>query len=819
MAIASESRPKSPLIVGRAPQYAVYDWYLNLKTQVLECDDEAKSLFLEDSSTPLTAKALFELLPKSQTKVVKQAFQSALNSGERTYTHCCLLSATSLFIYVEIVIDRVSAFELRGTISPCLNIGSRQEAAEVFYSVFENAHHGIVVTDAETRILACNRHFESMTGYLRNELVGLKTQIFSAGKHSETYYQQLWQKLANNGYWNGTILSRRSDGSVFPQDLTIHEVNPGNGNRYYVGFSSDLSSALDRIEDIESGGIDLLTQLPSKDTFVEQLSEACCDVDAGQGVVVLVIQPDFPTGDSREIKRQFASYLKESTKVLCCGYIGHNCFVVTLAYSYQQPNQIVANISRSITQLFHSFKHAQTSVATALKNGISGVSVLSVDATTPSQLVSHAYQALLELHSGQSRRINFYDRNIHVQVERKKALEEHVLKSLEAGEIEVYYQPIVDIANNRIDKFEALCRFPSEGGLDATTQELVAMVEELDKVVQLDDLVFSRALQHLPDLQNLFGSHVKLSINRSLNTSAALGPILKNAALMIDEAGISLDAITLEFTESAYFEGDEENKQLLGLLREGGVKIAVDDFGTGSTSFQYLKECYFDILKIDRAFIQDLTFESRQYYIVQALISLAKRLDLEVIAEGVETEQELQILVSLGVDYIQGYYFSKPMPLLQLQQVENYCQQKVAVSEVKADSIVHMVEHSHHVDAGDPLSLIYQYFSEGFNDYLPVVDEKVCVGYIDRASMNLHLTPNMGTDHETSKEHDYWNKPANRVMLPIKTAIAWDLPQSKVSEMVAQKAPFPWVLVDDLGHFKGIVSSTAVLSLLNNSVT
>jgi len=124
---------------------------------------------------------------------------------------------------------------------------------------------------------------------------------------------------------------------------------------------------------------------------------------------------------------------------------------------------------------------------------------------------------------------------------------------------------------------------------------------------------------------------------------------------------------------------------------------------------------------------------------------------------------------------------------------------------VKADSMVHLVEHSHHVDAGEPLSLVYQYFADGFNDYLPVVEDKVCVGYIDRANMNLHLTPNMGTDLESNKENAYWHKPANRLMLPVKTKVAWDTAQSEITRLVAQATPFPWILVDEQGLFKGIV--------------
>lgn len=821
MAMAVDSKRQQQQSEKLVSNYAVYDWYLNLKTQMLECDDEAKILLVGDASKTITAKVLFELLPHSQRKVVKEAFQTALYTGERNYTHCCLLNAVNLFVYVEIVIDKVSAHELKGTISPCLNLASKQHAAEIFYAVFENSHHGVIVTDAETRILACNHRFESLSGYLRNEVVGLKTQILNAGQHSSAYYKQLWERVAVDGYWNGTILSRRADGSVFPQELTIQKVQPSSKETYFVGLCSDLSGQLDRIEDIESGGIDLLTQLPSKETFVDHLAEACRLSEAGQGIVVLALQPKFPLGATQETKRQFASYLKDNTRVICSGYIGHDCFVVTLAYQYQHPTQLVAGIGRAITKLFHSFKHAQVPVATALKEGISGVSVYNIDANNPSQLVSHAYQALLELHSGQSRRINFYDRKIHNQIERKKALEEHVLRTIEQGKIEVYFQPIVDLAHQRIDKFEALCRFPVIEGLDATTQELIGVVEDLDKVVQLDDIVMQSAVQQLPELQSLFGAHIKLSVNRSLKTSVELLEILERSATILDKEGVEPEQITLEFTESAYFETDESNRNMLMLMREAGVKIAVDDFGTGSASFSYLTECDFDVLKIDRAFIQNISYQSRQYYIVKALIQLAQRLELEVVAEGVESEEELQVLTSLGADYIQGYYFSKPLPLEQLKQVDNFCQFNRPTAELSSDSLAHLVEHSHHVDAGEPLSLIYQYFADGENDFLPVVEDKVCVGFIDKEHMNLHLTPSMGTDLESNKESAYWHKPANRLMSPVVTTLHWSTAQNQIPHLVGEGKSFPWVLIDEQGHFKGIVGPRAALEYManNNSVT
>ena len=801
---------------GPKRKFAVYDWCLDLKTQTLRCDPEVSMMLFGTQDKGLRAKSFFDLLPKTQRNVIKHAFQTVLDSDKPQYTQCCLIAKTDLFLYVDLYIERVSGHELKGTLSPCLNISSSHEMAEIFYSVFENDHHGIIVTDSETRILACNHHFERLTGYLRNEIVGLKTRIFNSERHSPAYYQQLWSQVEQQGYWSGTLLSRRADGSVFPQDLTVHKIEPGNGEAYYLGFSADLSLEINRLENNVSDGIDLLTQLPDKNRFTEQLSQLCQQAEMGKSLVVLALKPHFTSGDLHEKKRQFASYLRDNTEILTCGYLGQDCFAVCLDFVYQDNRQVVTNIGRSITKLFKSFQHAQASVAKALKEGVTGVSVLSADASTPNQLVSHAYQALLELHSGHARRINFYDRDIHHQLERKKRLEEHVLTALHNGDIEIYFQPIVDLRKQRIDKFEALCRFPEMEALETNTQELVEIVEELDKVVELDDLVLLASLKLLPQLQQRFGDHIKLSVNRSLKTTTNLTSVLERAAMLLDTERIDPSQITFELTESAYFENDEKNIELLTALRGAGVTIAVDDFGTGCASFRYLKERYFDILKIDRGFIQNITYQSRQYNIVMTLIQLAQRLGLEVIAEGVETEMELEILSKLGADYIQGYYYSKPRPLYELEDIIQPHSDQQQSFMVNHDALIQLVEPSQRIDPGEPLSLIYQYLSSAKFDYLPVIESKECVGYIDRNHMNLHLTPGMGTDWESNKESSYWHKPANRIMSPVSTVLLDQTPKSQIAQLVMDNAAFPWCLVDEHGHFKGLVGEKMVMAYLAN---
>lgn len=802
----------------KPPAYVVYDWTLDLQSQSFGCDEQGQQLLFGEVYDSLPISKLLRLVPVLQRDKVKQAFQRALASNQEQYLHCCLMAPDNLFIYVELYICRSDEYHLQGTISPCLIVPDAQQAAEIFYSVFENQHHGVVVTDSQTRILACNQHFESMTGYLRNELVGLKTNIFNSENHHDDHFKGMWRAIEANGHWSGVLLSRHASGSVFPQNLTIQKITPSQGEHYFLGFGSDMSADLASIEDIESGGVDLLTQLPTAEHFLTELTKQCNKADRYHTILVLAIQPDFSHQDSQKLKQAFASYMREKTTAQFCGYMDSDRFLACLPVSVEHPKQRVRDIARTLKTFFHCFKHASQPVYDSLKSGLLGVSIYGVDAETPNRLISHACQAILELHSGESRRIAFYDRDIHLQVERKKRLENHVHQALANDSIDVYFQPIVDVQRQKITKFEALCRFPPMEGESAKTQDYIAIAEDMGRILELDDKMTVMAFRQFKTLQQHFGEEVKLSINRSLNCDADLAEVLKRIALALDDEGVNPESLIVEFTESAFLESDEDSTRLIQFLRDAGVSIAVDDFGTGCASFHYLKQRFFDVLKIDRQFIRGVTAQSRESDIVNTLIQLSHQLGLTVVAEGVETEQELEVLMQLGVDEIQGFLFAKPEPIDQILIHEHYCSWPKGSGTASEQTLMLLAtKNIHHLDPGDPLSLAFQYFASTESHYLPVIDERKCVGVLDRSKMHLHMTPNMGTDLENNRERENWHKSVNRMMDPVNQALSWESGVNDVKALVTNEVPFPWILVDEHGEFKGMVEVTGALHYLASS--
>ncbi|MGB5805095.1 MAG: EAL domain-containing protein, partial [Vibrio anguillarum] len=338
----------------------------------------------------------------------------------------------------------------------------------------------------------------------------------------------------------------------------------------------------------------------------------------------------------------------------------------------------------------------------------------------------------------------------------------------------------------------------------------------------LDRCVSILSLQDLPKIKTLFGQGVGVTINRSLNTKMDATQILANTMEIIDRYTDTPQSVTIELTESAYFDSQSHQVDALNALRSRGVTVAIDDFGTGYSSFTYLSDCNFDYLKIDREFVTDIQVNSNKYSIVKMITELSHTLGVKVVAEGVETEHEVWVLKSLGIDYIQGYIFSKPLPLKELVRAKEYRNRFVysgakVEQERKPNCLLNLFkEGKPHLDPSEPISLAYQYIKATKVDVLPVVNQGECVGIVDVASLNLYLTPNMGTDLETTREAAVWRKPVNQIMKFHFTQLDAYTELNQVVNLIEKGHAFPWVLVDNT-RYKGLLTQADVLRYLAES--
>jgi PAS domain S-box-containing protein len=509
--------------------------------------------------------------------------------------------------YVEFNLALLNPKLISGTMKPLIMFANQMEIANVFQNLFENNHHGILITNSETKILACNRYFEKQMGVEIGSLLGKNTKSFNAGIYSKEFYQNMWVSINEYGHWTGTILNKRPNGDVVPHELTIHKISPIDGSGYYLGLTVDLNNQLSRIVDTELGGIDLLTKQPVKERFLEDVKVFCQKTGHHSGKILLVLKPTFDSENYHKHLIEFSDTLHHVRLCQVTGYLGEGVFAICTEYIFQKNSEQSRAIRSALRYMFQDLKfHSKDYIYEALSLGKVGVSVLGLDSQTPEELLNNSTLAMLEGHAGENRHINFYYQAIHDDILRKKTLEELIIQAVKGELLDVYYQPIVSANTGELIKFEALCRFPTFGELEANVEEIISIAEDLDLITALDHCICVKALEGLKTLHKTYGSGLGLTINCSLNTKQDSAEVIRKYNHLIAANTNTPNLITVELTESAYFNNQTEQSKALITLHNMGIKVAIDDFGTGYSSFSYLTEGLFDILKIDRMFVTNI---------------------------------------------------------------------------------------------------------------------------------------------------------------------------------------------------------------------
>ena len=799
--------------------YRAIEWTLDIKTLQLTIESDDKNHWFDvNKLAEMNHLPLFtRYMTVDKVAELKRCIKYVSQTGISQYLNCSLVVANQPLTYVELFIQRQSSTLLQGFIRPLIQLDSLREIAHLFEGIFDNHHHGYIITDDQTRVLACNRYFEQHSGYQQHQLLGKKANVFNANKHSKQFFESMWHDIHHHGFWSGSILNRRASGKVAPQELTIQKLKLSDGRIFFLGMTLNLENQLGLVADKSLGSIDLLTQLPIESRFKELLNLYYSEQKMPLTLIVLALQPQFKDQQTYSHMLMLSSFFTNNPHVKLTGYLGKGIYAICLTCPIVSSNTDFHHIQLAIKELMQSLK-SDTTIHQAVTNGRIGVSVLGLDAKTPNRLVAHAMQAMLEQHVQGSRCISFYHSAMHQQAQRRKQLEDVVNQAIIDKDLEVYYQPIIETKTWKIVKFEALCRFKPVHNYDFTTQEMINIAEDLNLINELDKTVALLSLQQHTQIKQWFGHDIGLTINRSFNSNLSVKQILTNTLAIIDRYTDSPELITIELTENAYFDSQSKQAPQLDLLREKGVKIAIDDFGTGYSSFSYLSECIFDYLKIDRTFVTDIQPNSNKYHIVMMLVNLCHNLGIKVVAEGVESKQELEVLTSLGVDYMQGYFFAKPLPLTSLSQANQY-HSRITDLKIQSPSsanhltLLHLFRGKPHLDPSDPLSLVDKYFKMINTDALPVINQGECVGIVQRETLYLHLTPTMGTDLESLREAAIWRRPVNQIMTVKFTQLTADTKLAAAAQLVSESTPFPWVLTDGQ-KYKGIVTQTDVLEYL-----
>ncbi len=582
-------------------------------------------------------------------------------------------SSHVITISVTAVFATVAAFLMRKWVDRI------DEHLRVAATAFET-QEGILITDAHSVILRVNSAFIDITGYSAEEAVGNKPSMLRSGKHDKAFYAEMWRCIKLNGSWEGEIWNRRKNGETYPERLAISAVKDGNGVvTNYVATLTDITMSQTAAEEIKHLAFyDSLTRLPNRRHLMDRLKHAlAASARSGKAGALLFIDLDnFKTlndtlghdvGDLllQQVAQRTESCVREDDTV---ARLGGDEFVVMLeglseheleaaAQAESVGEKILAALNQSYQLAAH--KHHNTpSIGITLFNGQHE----AID-----ELFKQADIAMYQAKKSGRNTLRFFDPAMQETINARVALEGELRKALELQQFQLYYQAQVD-SSHRTLGVEALIRWVHpERGLVAPAQ-FIPLAEETGLILPIGRWVLETACAQIKIWQQGELSHAfVLAVNVSAKQFRQA-----DFAVQVQDAvrrhAINPTLLKLELTESLLLENIEETIVKMKVLREIGVQFSLDDFGTGYSSLQYLKRLPLNQLKIDQSFVRDLAVGSSDKAIVRTIIAMAHSLNLEVIAEGVETEEQRQLLLEKGCIHFQGYLFSKPVPIEQLEE-------------------------------------------------------------------------------------------------------------------------------------------------------
>lgn len=532
--------------------------------------------------------------------------------------------------------------------------------------IIESTLEGVIITDARSRILSVNSAFTKITGYTEAEVIGKTPRVLSSGRHDEKFYTDLWRELNQRGHWQGEIWNRKKNGELLPEFLSITAIRDEQGKvSHYAAMFNDISKLKENEENIRAMAYrDPLTGLPNRRLLDDRLDMAIAQAHRhGRRVGVIFVDLDHfkhvndglghAAGDEllEKLARRLECCVRENDTV---ARLGGDEFVIVLAdpESADDVRQTGKRILRAVrTPLWVQGRELILTCSL-------GISVYPENGLDREALLKHADAAMYQVKVNGRDGLSTYMPTTQLDSTDHLSLILELRRALDQGKLELHYQPVMDSAE-RLVGAEALLRWRHpELGL-VPPGRFISLAEDSGLIIPIGDFVLREAMEQLARWhdQGLVLPEIAVNISgRQLRDHGFIDRVGK----ILEEASAPSTRLALELTESVLM--DEAVSPQVYALKDLGVSLALDDFGTGYGALTYLKRFPFDRLKIDRSFVHDMLNNASDDAIVSALIGLAQKLNLQVVAEGVENRSQLEALRMHGCDFFQGYVFAPALP-------------------------------------------------------------------------------------------------------------------------------------------------------------
>ncbi|MBP2241323.1 diguanylate cyclase (GGDEF)-like protein/PAS domain S-box-containing protein [Cytobacillus eiseniae] len=540
---------------------------------------------------------------------------------------------------------------------------------KIALKVLENSSEGVMITDAHGRILAVNPAFEIVTGYSAEEAIGNNPSILQSGIHDKEFYHLMWKQIKETGSWKGEIWNKRKNEEVYPEWLTISKIVDELGNVInFVGVFSDISDQKHSEKQLRYlAHFDSLTGVANRYSLNKRLEGLIQTAEKyNQQLALLFLDLDrfkqindtlgHNYGDMilKQVSARLKTLLKNKDMI---ARLGGDEFVIILP-NLKHPKEAVRVAEKIIDALSTSFLIEKNEVYVTSSIGIS---LYPLDGKDMSALLRNADKAMYEAKASGKNQYELYQEEMHQNESRRMLLEMKLRKAIDHNELYLVYQPIVDTKSNEIVSVEALARWKHKELGEISPSEFIQIAEETGLIIPISEWIIQKACEDLIYFQLNGFPKIRMAINVSAVHFNQVG-FVKSMNDLFQKMNVSTHQIELELTESMIMPNAVETVNKLVKLKQLGIKLSIDDFGTGYSSLSYLNRFPLDTLKIDQSFIKGVSAYKDDSSIVEAIIMMAQRLHLKVVAEGVESKKQYDLLKKESCDLIQGYYITKPLP-------------------------------------------------------------------------------------------------------------------------------------------------------------
>ncbi len=550
-----------------------------------------------------------------------------------------------------------------------------EESQRLAATVFERTNEAIIVLNSDHRVTAVNPAFTAITGYHAEDVMGRHPSFLTSGLNEAESYNDIWEAVRHDGRWEGELWNLRKNGERYAERLAITAIHDDSGAvRDYVVLSSDITQRkLDEERIRYQANYDALTGLPNRALFMDRLTQAVATAGrSGQMVGLMFIDLDgfklvndtlgHDIGDKllQEAGRRLGSCIRTADTVARLGGDEFTIIMPDLRDIRNAP--IVAQRIIESLELPFSFGNREAFVSASI-----GITSFPDDAQDTHSLLKNADAAMYRAKEQGKANYQFFTQDLNADISERMVIKNGLTKALEREEFTLYYQPKIGLVDGCITGVEGLLRWRNPELGMVSPVKFIPIMEETGMIGPVGEWVIEVACQQHKQWA-AEGFPIRVAVNLSVRQLRQPG-LAKTVDRILSAAGIPPSGLELEITESMIMKDTENAVSILRELHEMGIHLAMDDFGTGYSSLSYLKRFPLHTIKIDRSFVNDIAVDTDDHEIIKTIITMGHSLRRRIVAEGVETVEQLAILKRLACDEIQGYLVSPPVPAVELSRL------------------------------------------------------------------------------------------------------------------------------------------------------